>query len=156
MLIVAGDWNARPGPVDTTTRFILDRFAVDTRCATGDRLVNFQHSLPTPTTPPRDMVLQRRTYQEPNRPHSSAVPLCLLRDRLSGLQWGRKRGRKCGRKRGRKRGAENGAENVARVMQWFEFAYAYSFEGKQLDEDASPVDEWRELIDAIAALPRHI
>ncbi len=41
-------------------------------------------------------------------------------------------------------------------MQWFELAYAYNFKGKQLDEDASPEDEWRELIDAAAALPRHI
>ncbi len=40
-------------------------------------------------------------------------------------------------------------------MQWFELAYT-SFEGKQLDEDASPEDEWRELIDAVTALPRHI
>ncbi len=41
MLIVAGDWNARPGPVDTATRHILGKFAVGTRCANGDRLVNF-------------------------------------------------------------------------------------------------------------------
>ncbi len=41
MLIVAGDWNARPGPVDTATRHILGKFTVGTRCAYGDRLVNF-------------------------------------------------------------------------------------------------------------------
>ncbi len=35
MLIVAGDWNARPGPVDTTTRHILGKFAVGTRCTNG-------------------------------------------------------------------------------------------------------------------------
>ncbi len=62
MLIVAGDWNARPGPVDPATRHILGKFAVGTRCANGDRLVNFasalKHSLPTPTTPPCHMVLQ--------------------------------------------------------------------------------------------------
>ncbi len=58
MLIIAGDWNARPGPVDTAIRHILDKFAVGTRWANGDRLVNFgeppcrfQYSLSTPTTP---------------------------------------------------------------------------------------------------------
>ncbi len=66
MLIVAGDWSARPGPADPATRHILGKFAVGTRCVNGDRLVNFasanrlfgvQHSLPTPTTPPCDVVL---------------------------------------------------------------------------------------------------
>ncbi len=33
MLIVAGDWIARPGPVDTATWHILDKFAVGTRWA---------------------------------------------------------------------------------------------------------------------------
>ncbi len=33
MLIVAGDWNARPVPADPATRHILDKFAVGTRCA---------------------------------------------------------------------------------------------------------------------------
>ncbi len=41
ILIVAGDWNARPGPADPATRHILGKFAVGTRCANGDRLVNF-------------------------------------------------------------------------------------------------------------------
>ncbi len=31
MLIVAGDWNARPGPVDMTTRHILEKFALGSR-----------------------------------------------------------------------------------------------------------------------------
>ncbi len=34
-------WNAGPGPVDTATRHILGKFAVGTRCADGDRLLNF-------------------------------------------------------------------------------------------------------------------
>ncbi len=41
MLIVAGDWNSRPGPADPATRHILGKFAVGTRCAYGDCLVNF-------------------------------------------------------------------------------------------------------------------
>ncbi len=41
MLLVAGDWNAMPGPADTATWHILDRFEVGTRWANGDHLVNF-------------------------------------------------------------------------------------------------------------------
>ncbi len=37
MLIVAGDWNARPGPVDMATQ----HFALGPRCANGGRLVHF-------------------------------------------------------------------------------------------------------------------
>ncbi len=47
MLIVAGDWNARPGPMDQATRYILGKFAVGMTCANGHRLVvsstRFQH-----------------------------------------------------------------------------------------------------------------
>ncbi len=51
MLIVTGDWNARPGPVKPATRHILGNFGFGTSCANGDHLVNFasscslQHSL---------------------------------------------------------------------------------------------------------------
>ncbi len=38
---VAVDGNARPGPADTATQHILGKFAVGTRCANGDRLVNY-------------------------------------------------------------------------------------------------------------------
>ncbi len=41
MLIVAGDWNTRPGPVDAATWHILEKLAVGTRWANGDHLVNF-------------------------------------------------------------------------------------------------------------------
>ncbi len=41
MLIVAGGWNARPGSVGMATRRILGKFALGTRCANGDRLVDF-------------------------------------------------------------------------------------------------------------------
>ncbi len=40
MLIVAGHWNARPGPVDTATWHTLDKFAVGASWANGDHLVN--------------------------------------------------------------------------------------------------------------------
>ncbi len=41
ILIVAGDWNARPSPVDAATWHILDTLEVGTRWANGDHLVNF-------------------------------------------------------------------------------------------------------------------
>ncbi len=40
ILVVAGDWNARTGPVDDATRQILGRFALGPRCANGERLVD--------------------------------------------------------------------------------------------------------------------
>ncbi len=41
MLIVAGDWNARPGPVAMATWYILGKFAPGLRCTNGDSLVHF-------------------------------------------------------------------------------------------------------------------
>ncbi|CAI9720548.1 Hypothetical predicted protein [Octopus vulgaris] len=41
VLIVAGDWNARTGPADDTTRRILGRFAQGARCDNSERLVSF-------------------------------------------------------------------------------------------------------------------
>ncbi len=74
MLTVTGDWNAKPGPVDPATRHVSCKFAVGARCANGDRLVNFASANRLvvsstrfqPTTPSCDMVLQRRTHQEPS------------------------------------------------------------------------------------------
>ena len=40
-LIVAGDWNARPGCCDINTRHILGKYGIGKRCANGDRLVRF-------------------------------------------------------------------------------------------------------------------
>ncbi len=65
IMIIAGGWNARPGPADMETRHILGKFIMGSRFANGDRLVNFapvntfcfQHSLPTPTVPPNDMAI---------------------------------------------------------------------------------------------------
>ncbi len=41
MLIVAGDWNARPSPADVATRHILGNVMLRTRYANGVCLVNF-------------------------------------------------------------------------------------------------------------------
>ncbi len=59
MLIVTGDWNPRTGPVDTATRHILGKFAVGTRCANGDRLVNFASS--------NCLVVSSTRFQHPQR-----------------------------------------------------------------------------------------
>ncbi len=75
MLIVAGDWNARPGPV-SATRHILGKFAVGTRCSNGDHLVNFALVSSTHFQhPQRHLVtwFSNDRHQEPNRPHASAV-----------------------------------------------------------------------------------
>ncbi len=34
-LVVAGDWNARTGPADETSRQVLGNFGLGTRCANG-------------------------------------------------------------------------------------------------------------------------
>lgn len=41
ILIVAGDWNAKTGPSDNSTRHILGRFGLGERCENGSRLINF-------------------------------------------------------------------------------------------------------------------
>ncbi len=41
VLIVAVDWDARLGPVDVATLYILGKFALGPRCASDDSLVNF-------------------------------------------------------------------------------------------------------------------
>ncbi len=59
MPIIAGDWSARPGPVDKATRRILGKFAVGTRCANGDRLVNFASA--------NRLVVSSTRFQHPQR-----------------------------------------------------------------------------------------
>ncbi len=59
MLIVAGHWNARPGPVDTATWHILGKFAVGTRWANGDHLVKFASA--------NRLVVSRTRFQRTQR-----------------------------------------------------------------------------------------
>ncbi len=59
MLNVAEDWNARLHPVDTATRYILAKFAVGTRCANYDRLVNFAST--------HRLVVSSACFQHPQR-----------------------------------------------------------------------------------------
>ncbi len=69
ILIIAGDWNAKPGPADPTTRHILGKISVGTMCANGDCLVNFASAV--------RLFVSSTRFQHPER---------LLRDRLPGLQ----------------------------------------------------------------------
>ncbi len=59
MLIVAGDWNARPGPADPATRHILGKFAVGMRCANGDRLLHLAST--------NRLVVSSTRFQHPQR-----------------------------------------------------------------------------------------
>ncbi len=98
MLIVAGDWNAGPGAVDTATRHILGKFTDGTRCANGDRLIKFASPNRLVVSSTRFQYPQRRLVtwfsndgRTRNQTNASVVPLGLLRDRLPGSQWGSNR-----------------------------------------------------------------
>ncbi|VDM01334.1 unnamed protein product [Schistocephalus solidus] len=41
LLIGAGDWNGRTGPVDSTNRHLIGRFELCSRCENVERLLNF-------------------------------------------------------------------------------------------------------------------
>ncbi len=60
MLIVAGDWNARPGPKDVAAWHILGKLVLRSRCANGDRLVNFASA--------NRLVVSSTRFQHPQRP----------------------------------------------------------------------------------------
>nr|VZI52488.1 unnamed protein product [Spirometra erinaceieuropaei] len=71
MLIVAGDWNGRTGPGDSTTSHLLGRFGLGSRCENGERLLNFadrNRLLLTNTCfqdrkkTSADLVFKRRSY----------------------------------------------------------------------------------------------
>ncbi len=59
ILIVAGDWNARTGPVDDTSRHELGSFGLGTRCSNGERLVNFATD--------NRLVVTNTRFQQPRR-----------------------------------------------------------------------------------------
>ncbi len=117
MLIVAGDWNARPGPADPATRHILGKFAVGTRCANGDCLVNFASA--------NRLVVFSTRFQHPQR-HlvtwfsndgrtRNQIDHMLVQSRWASSVID------CRAYTGLKQAA-----NMARTMQWFERAYAYA------------------------------
>ncbi len=174
MLIVAGDWNARPGHVDTTTWHILCKFAVDTRCANGDRLVNFASAnrLVVSSThiqhPQRHLVTwfsnhgRTRNQIGHMRSHwASSVIDCRVDN---GTQTGSEHGSDHAMDRARLR-LHIKAACISKRPGKFDTATLKTvalehrhnrFEGLQLDKDASLEAEWRELKETIETLPRHI
>ncbi len=100
-----------------------------------------------------------------NRQHASAVPLGLLRDRLSGLQWGSNRQWTwLGSCNGSSLPTHEGSTyfqplSQARLGKVENSCAGTSSTGsaqpfRGFDEDASPEDEWRELKDALADAPQ--
>ncbi len=59
MLTATGDWNARPGALDKATRHILGKFTLSTKCASGDRQLNFAS--------PNRLVVSSTRFQQPQR-----------------------------------------------------------------------------------------
>ncbi len=174
MLIVAGDLNAKPDLVDLATRHILGKFAVGTRCANGDRLVNF--------APANRLVVSSTRFQHPQR-HlviwfsndgrtRTQIDHMLVRSRWASSVIN------CRAYVGAQTGSEYGSDHamvrprlrlrmkVARIsncpakldtarlkavaLKRLRLDLRNRFEGLQLNEDASPADEWRELKDAVA------
>ncbi len=174
MVIVAGDWNARPGPVDAATRHILGKFAVGTRCANGDRLVNFASA--------NRLVVSSTRFQHPQR-HLVAwfsndgrtrnqIDHMLVRSRwassvvdcraYNGAQTGSEhdlgyamvQARLCLRMKAARISNRPAKLDTAKLktvaVEHLRLDLRNRFEGLQLDEDASSEDEWRKLKDAVA------
>ncbi len=82
-LIVGGDWKARPGAVDTATWHILGKFAVGTRCANCDRLVNFESAKRPVVSSIRFQRPKRHpvTWVSNDRRTSNQINLMLVRPR---------------------------------------------------------------------------
>ena len=59
MLIIAGDWNARVGPADQSTRHILGKFGLGQRCSNGNHLINFADY--------NHMVVANTRFQHPRK-----------------------------------------------------------------------------------------
>ncbi len=59
LLFVAGDWNARTGPCDETTRHILGRYGLGQRCDNGERLITFADY--------NHLVVTNTRFQHPHR-----------------------------------------------------------------------------------------
>ncbi len=163
MLIVAGDWNARPGAVDPATWHILGKFAVGTRCVNDDRLVNFASS--------NHLVVSSTHFRHPER-HlvtwfsndgrtGNQIDHMLVRSRLVSSVID------CRAYNGAQTDSEHGLDHAmvrahlllrmkaARISNRPAKLYTSKLktvEGLQLNEDASPEDEWRELKDAAAGV----
>ncbi len=59
ILVVVGDWNSHTGRAEETSRQVLGNFGLGTRCASGDRLVNFATD--------NRLVVTNTRFQHPRR-----------------------------------------------------------------------------------------
>ncbi len=173
MLIASGDWNARRGPVETATRHILGKFAVGTRCANGDRLVNFTSANRLVVSSTRFHHPQRRLVTGFSNDGSTRnqIDHMLMRSRWASSVID------CRAYNGAQRGSEHSSDHAmvrarlrlrmkaARIsnrpanldtaklktvaLEHLRLDLRNRFDGLQLDEDASPEDEWQELKDAV-------
>ncbi|BHF62702.1 ADP-ribosylation factor, Arf Arf6 [Sparganum proliferum] len=89
LLIVAGDWNVRSGPGDSTDSHLLGRFGLRSRCENGVRLLNFAD---------QDRLLVTNTCFQHRKKHlltCSTTARVLVRNNLSqpfGIRSGIRRG----------------------------------------------------------------
>ncbi len=105
------------------------------------------------------IILQRWTHQGPNRPHANAVLVAssvIDCQACNGSQTGNEHVSDHLRLRTKAARIYNRSAKLNRaklktvVLEHLGLDIRNSFDGLQLDEDASPEDEWRELKDAVA------
>ena len=107
-LIVAGDWNARPGQADSNTRHILGKFTVGKRCENGDRLVRFadRNQLVISSTRFRHPIKHLVTWYSRDGHTANQIDHILVRSRWSSAV------EDCRAYRGAKTGNANGSDHV--------------------------------------------
>ncbi len=151
-----------------------DKFAVGTRCANGDRLVNFASAKRHVVSSTRFQHPQRhlvtlfsndgRTRNQidhmlvRSRWASSVIDCRAYNGAQSGSEHGSDRAMVRARLRLRMKAAHvsnrpvklDTAKLKTEALEHLQLDLRNHFEGLQLDEDASPEDEWQELKDAVA------
>ncbi len=167
--VPAGNWNARPGPVDAATWYILDQLTAGTRWANGDHLVNFASANCVVFFSTRFQHSQRHLvtrFSNDGRTRNQIDHMLVwcrwasseINCRASnGAQTGSEyssdhaKARARLRLRGSNRPAKVDTAKLNRVaLEHFRLNLRNRFECLQLDEDASAKDKWRELKYAVA------
>ncbi len=166
MLIVAENWNARPCPVDLLTRHILGKFAVGTRRSNGDHLGNFASVNRLVVSSTRFQRPQRHlvTWFANGGRTRDQIDHMLVQSRwassvidcraYNGAQTGNEHGSDHAMVRARLRLCMKAAHISNRsakldtaklktvALEHLRLDLRNRFEGLQLDDDASPEDEW--------------
>ena len=71
ILFVAGDWNARPGPIDDSNRHLMGKFSLGHRCDNGDRLLRIADR--------NNLFISSTRFQHPKN-------ICILGTLMMGTQ----------------------------------------------------------------------